>query len=669
MNQVLGNDFKYYLTVDNIRKEIVFAPEFWERTSISYKRDLEYFGVIRSFGLPLTFVEDGAEILRRAYYNGGVQAGVRLEVELLNKSTLQYELAYTSDIDFSKAEDSKDRFTVTLMETGVTDLVKAYDNVKYEIDLVGDDVVNMELPGVAFNESSSAIFLQPAGYGVKFIPPTNIVTSAFTSGFAEVQNVDIQSASDTGFNTSESWFLKCNVGNPSKNIRVQGTLKIKSQSFIGGNSEYSVRVMNNFNVTEEILFSSTSFGEFQFNFDFSVPMTLGFKYFFYIRVNSDSATVVVKPLEGNFVVSYDAVSNPSPCKGLKSMDLFKRLMNKISPVTPVDSYLLTSTWADLIFTSGNAIREIPNSKIKISLKEFFQTFEGIDDAGMGQELGVMRIELKTFFARNALAVNVGEVGDDSCKIKCAERFLASRIKIGYDDGNTEETNGLQEYNSGQEWQLPITRVQTTKDWTSGSRADQYGIERLRREFNVLKTTRGSDDTPSDNDTFMVDCYLDGTVYRPILGSSYTSVTGLTSPLTAYNLRITPKKNLLRKGSYLRGVMDKMDGFYINFASSDKNAQLKTIKDGVSVQENENILVFNLDAKYFIPHIASITCKTPVSVNKMFDANPFGFVSFIWKGVTLKGYILECSAPIAINTEQEFELLLTADNNLLNLINV
>lgn len=666
------NDFRYSLTYNSQKTEVIFAPKSWEENStVSYRRDAEYFGMIRSWALPLEFVEDGAKILRRAYYQDGVEAGVILEVEELNRATLGYEFCFKGDIDFSKAEDGQDSFTATLMQAGPSARIKAYENVKYEYELTGDDVINMVLPGVPFEEESTSIITPVfnAVGGERYIPGSN-VARVFQSGFVETQNVSYERINDGGFSSSPNWFVKAN-----RDITVQVSGRIKG-SYDGGPASirgYTIEIRDNTNAVVATLKDSNSQRE-PFDIDFNLPFNLlnGQKLFFYCRIKSGNATRIFLDVESDFKVGYNNVSDPSPCKGIRMGDLFKRIIRRIAPGTQTASYLLANTWKDLMLTSGNAIREITDAKIKISLKEFFQTANSIDDAAMGMEVGVLRLENKYYFARAFETVNIGKIGDDACKIEPAIEFMASRIKVGYDDKNTEDKDGLSEYNSGQEWEMPLARVQNELNWVSAARADQYGIEKLRVKFNVLNedNTRGTDDTPSDNDTFMIDCFLDGEVYRPILGTAYQSVTGLESEQAgrlAYNLRITPKKNLLRHGAYLRSIMNHMDSRYVNFASAVKNAKLKTVKDSVGVKEDEDILVASLPDRYFTPDIANIRCKLPYSARRMIDANPFGYATFNWMGVTLKGYMLELSIDIAKNTEQELKLLLTNDNNLLKLI--
>jgi hypothetical protein len=662
--EVQPHDFRYSLTYQSKKTQIVFAPKGWDAdTVVSYARSDKYFGMLRSMSLPLTFVLDGAKILRQAYYKDGIEAGVKIEVEQLNRATYQYQPLFTGDIDFSKFKDLKDNVSVTLMESGVTRDVKAYESVKFEYPLAGDDVVTMELPGVVFDERADCLFIPTPPNMLRFIPETTISSGSFQSGFVVSQNTQAQAVNDTAFSGAaiDNWFIRATR---DQSVRVQG--RVKGNYFlIPGGPDFTVFIKDQTNTTVKTLHTHSGGGSGSYEFEFNelINMTNGQKLYFYFRTSGTGGNRLTISEVTAFSSSYDSVSNPSLCKGIRSEDLYRRILKKISPGTTASSFLLRNTWGNLIFTSGDGVREIDNAKIKITFKEFYDTINGIDDAGFGVENGTACLENSQFFARNMPALDLGEVKD--CIIEPADDYIFNSIKIGYDDGNTDEPNGKQEYNSGQEWALPITRIKKEKDWTSPTRADQYGIEKIRVDYNVKKTAaKSSNDTSSDNDTFMVDCYLDGETYKPILGSSYQSVTGLASGATAYNLAITPKKNLLRHGAYLRSIMDKMDSYYINFASAEKNAELKTVLNSVGVKENENILVTSLPEKYFTPIFVTVKGKMPIKAVTLIDRMPFGYISFKWKNATLKGYIIEVSLDIAKNSENEIKLLLTHDNNLL-----
>lgn len=665
---VQPNDFRYFLSLNNVRTEIVFTPSGWEKNSVvSFKRDLEYFGVIRTWGLPLDFVLDGAKILKRAYYQYGVEAGVRIEVEQLNRSTWVYEPAFVGDIDFSEFKVDGDIVSVTLMESGVTANIKAYDNVKYEYDLKGDDVVNVKLPGVKFSKAATSIFTPTAGTSNsgRFIAGTDIITNEMGSDseFVTCQSAEKQNVNDGDFTTSPNWFARVNQ---LQAIRISGRMKGIGFAGIASPQGFDIQIRSSDNAVMATLYSSEtspSIIEFDFTFDLTLNPIPGRKMFIYCRYRSSGGFIGIE--EGELNVSYDSVSAPSDCKGISAFNLFKRIVKRVSPGAIPESNLLSVDRKNLIFTSGDGIRAFEAPKLKISLKDFFKAINGIEDAAMGIENGLLRMEYSSYFARNIQIMDVGEV--KLFRPRVAKEFMFNSIKIGYNDGNTDDLNGRLEYNSGQNWALPITRVQKVKDWVSPVRSDQYGIEKLRVEYNIKNTSKVTVDNKGDNDVFMLDCFLDADLYRPILGITYQSVTGAQDGDSAYNLDLTPKKNLLRHGAYLRGVMANMDASYINFGSGDKNTNLKTVKNSIGVKENENVLVASLPEKYFLPTIVNITCKLPRNAMKMFDNIPFGFVKFSYQGVGMKGYVIECNIDIAKNTEQEFQLLLTNDNNLLQLV--
>lgn len=666
---VQPDKFRYFLTLDNQRQQVVFAPDGWDKdTEVTYERSLAYFGLIRSLAVPLEFVLDGAAILRKAYYTYGIEAEVRIEVEQLQNATWSYLAIFRCDIDFSQFRDYPDHVSVTLMESGTARNVKAYETVKNEYALTGSDVVNIKLPGVAFIEEATGIFTPNIIEESRYIPGFDITKAFTTPDFAETRSTSLVEIGDGGFSGSDAYFVKAFR---NLTINMKGNIRIGYFRGFFGDPGFSLQLRDQTNaLVKELHYYPGPSAELNIPIDESIAMTEGQQLYFYIRGDSTQSWIILLEDSGQLDLDYSTTSDESDCKGITAMNLYKRIMRKISPGSAVSSHLLTNKWKNLIFTSGDGIREIEKAKIKISFKEFFDTINAIEDAGFGLENGTAALELASYFARDIQILDLGEVKDLS--IEPARELIFNSIKVGYNDGNTDEKDGRQEYNSGQVWSLPITRVQKEKNWVSPTRADQYGIEKIRVDYNVKKQKaedagKETADTSSDNDVFMIYCAIDGDNYRPVLGSSYDEVSGVLSGQTAYNLELTPKKNLLRHSGYLRGIMDRMDGRYINFASGSKNTELVTVKDGIIVKENENVISSSLQGKYFLPCVATFPAKMPRNVMWLVDNTPFGYISFSYKGTKLKGYLMNIAMDVARNTEREFKLLLTHDNNLLNLI--
>jgi len=666
---LMGNKFRYYLTYQGIEYRLVFSPTGWEdQTLASYKRDLSgYFGLIRSLSLPLTFVKDGYNICRLAFLNDGYEAGVILRVEIRQRNW-SYKTIFQGDLDFSKYVPNGTSADIPLMESGISRDIKAKENTKYEYSLTGDDVVNIILPGVAFKEKSDFItkYVDTGNLGVakKYVIGIDLENQGFKSGFVESRNTEQRMASDADGFGDDAFVIGRRAG--GQTVRVSGYLKgyQNGTPFETGTTtnliflNTSTKAWVNVPVTKV---STSTFQPFDVTFDFTYTLQEGEGLCLYSRTDSGSESVIyIATNEGEINVSYEAISDPSNCKAISGFNLMKRILTKINPSIAFNSVLLQSDeWKNLLFTSGTAIRELPNAKIKISFKEMFDTWNGLLDAGFGSDMGVSRLERGYVFARNIEIANVGKIGQGKYQMSIAEELVGNVVKIGYEDGQAENDGGLQEYNSRQDYGLPTSRIQKELIWISPVRADQYGIERLRVQFNITK--QSDNNALGDNDNFMIDCYQDGVDYRPILGATYTSVVGVDNGANAYNLRLTPKQNLLRHSAYLRSILDRMDSRYIEFANAEKNADLVTVKDGISVSERAPVLVSTLQGKYFQPYIFTITCKFPKYVIDLMDATPFGYISFEYNGIKAKGYIIEVQVDLAENSEREIKLLATFDS--------
>lgn len=665
---VTPNKFKFFLTYESEKYEAGFAPEGWDKGIIGqYKRDLIYLGLIRGLSLPLDFVLDGKDILRKAFHKYGIEAGVILEVqERQNDPIWTFKTIFEGDIDFSQYNYDGIRLSVTQMESGITKDFKAKESIRYEFPLVGDDVVNIVLPGVQFTEKTifSPKFVDTSDLNVnkRFTIGIDLISQGFNSGFVEALNTDQRNVADSDDFSGDAFIVGRRAG--GIDVKFTGNLKGEIQSDLAFPFPNNQLRLQSTNGTVVYTFVNITTGSsvpvpFDVDFDFTYNLAEGEGLFLYSRPNPTPSGTYAVTTEGTINASISSVSDPSNCKGLKALDIWKRIVRRVSPTSGAASSLINSDWANLIFTSGSAIRELPDAKIKMSFQDIFQTFRGIDDGGFGVVDNQARIEKANYFMRNAEIMNIGNVREMEFSI--AEELCFNDLKIGYNDGNTDEQDGREEYNSGQNWELPLTRINKEQSWVSPTRADQYGIEKLRVQFNITK--QSSADTDSDNDNFMIDCYLDGENYKPILGATYTEVTGLTYPLTAYNLRLTPKKNLLRHSGYLASILDRQKGKFIEFGSADKNADLSTT-DGITVvKENQSISISSLTGKYFQPYYVEVLAKLPKQAIDLMTSTPFGYVRFNHDDIEMKGYVMEASVELNENSERSLKLLLTADSNL------
>lgn len=196
-----------------------------------------------------------------------------------------------------------------------------------------------------------------------------------------------------------------------------------------------------------------------------------------------------------------------------------------------------------VLTSGLKLRRAENPKHFISLKDLFDGLNAIDNIGMGVEDEWLRIEPVEYFYQDVEIMRMPFIPKASLAIQ--ENMAYSLIKVGYKKWETENVNGLDEFNSNKEFRTTLKTVNNTLDITSGLIAGGYPIEHTRQQSFA---DTGAADTKYDNDTFII-CvtrqpYAYGNDYAVEQGN-IENAANFYSPTTAYNWRIRPMYNLMR----------------------------------------------------------------------------------------------------------------------------
>lgn len=305
-------------------------------------------------------------------------------------------------------------------------------------------------------------------------------------------------------------------------------------------------------------------------------------------------------------------------------------------------------------TNGFFVRNNPDKNITTSFQDFMKSYNAVWQLGYGiEKIGfkeIVRIEHVSHFYQNIVTMKLGGVPSDITR-KCATDYFYSSIEVGYSKPSGaslyEEVQGLDEYNIKNNYTTAITKVDKKLVNESVYRADSYGIEFARRKPYVKFPDQ---DTRYDLDVMMLDLKKgitnvfnlrkwsdDFVVPEPF----NKSTTGVYSPETAYNLRLSPLNTLLRMGFWIKGCLMKNLTEYVRYTSTHGNNLLKTksIKEGsIEYSENGNILNSDLDKNLFNPDI--ITFKYPVSntllkqvtgktlVNGEWIMNYYGLVEFV-----------------------------------------
>jgi hypothetical protein len=163
-------------------------------------------------------------------------------------------------------------------------------------------------------------------------------------------------------------------------------------------------------------------------------------------------------------------------------------------------------------------------------------------------------------------------------------------------------------------------------------------------------------------------FLNSSLYGP-LRLSYSTITGLLDPATAYNIELSPARLLrlhapiLASSIYNISVITALNS--IKFQSGDKNTLLTT-DDGVTViAENADLPLTGIST-YYLPFLVNFTTDYDIELYKKFNlANKYKYVSFVWNKTTFKGFVKSLQINPESGKSMTFTLNLAANQNLLN----
>lgn len=257
-------------------------------------------------------------------------------------------------------------------------------------------------------------------------------------------------------------------------------------------------------------------------------------------------------------------------------------------------------------TNGFQIRKFPiaDRPIYMSMEDFYEGLDAIYNLGMGIETGgsgyVIRVEPKEYFYSTNVILRIGNIPD--IKVGVAKNYYYNALKIGYEKWETENVNGLEEFNSKRHYSLPVN---TDKELTQFSKivAGGYPLETARRKQYVDETTT---DYEYDNLNFIV-CLnrtVDGsgnpnTLTTAEKNENYTTTTNILSPATAYNLRISPARNALRWNSVVGAGLIKKPGKSLKLTYTEGNGLMETefTADTCEGNYNNELLIENQDIQW------------------------------------------------------------------------
>lgn len=152
-----------------------------------------------------------------------------------------------------------------------------------------------------------------------------------------------------------------------------------------------------------------------------------------------------------------------------------------------------------------------------------------------------------------------------------------------------------------------------------------------------------------------------TLYR----NPQMTITGVPDPETIFNIRLSPKRILMRWMPWINSVLYREAGSKITFVSTDKNDALQTVELGVVIEENAEVVIGT--TRIFLNKELSFEAISPDRLPRMLQLGPNRPFIFTYNGDTITGFSLRAGLSPSDEKEQAFRLLSSPLNDFKNFI--
>lgn len=587
---------------------------------IAFGTNNKYWSLNRSFTVPLTFVNEGADILRYLVYKGkGYEEEVTLTILKLNPETGIYELEFQGKIDFTKLKDDPTTgVTVNVIEGGLLSYLNANDGIDYEIqcNATNPECVIVQFDGVLLNDAYkyqiyddpytttviAATYFQNGLHRVE--TPYLIVPLVYLSNEGDSVGVGSgeqqpETFKDTSyFDTSANTILE-NFASTPINIHLKGTYPFSISD--------DNRSTNEEGLFEAIVFIKpdnlpvqqipiTSFNIFwnrsyEVDIDKTISMPGNSKLFLVFKFPTGYQNVTTFNLDNTRLLSFQVTfgtkqnifiyletkNTPSTSYALQPLQLGRELVRLMTDGRYTMESEFFTTHNNIVAAGGEAIRGLANAVLKTSFQDFFNSYNTLFNLGVKVVDSILWIEpKKDLYNDSAEILDLGEVSDFA--IGYAEEYLVNSVQIGYPVQDYDQRNGRYEFNDTVQWKLPVNAVNKPLDLVSKYRGDSYGIEFNRGKLN----NKDSTDNKGDNEVFLININTYG-------AAGEVSLTAIKNAVNNYSGLITFDSETVTGGA--ENFIGTVVYEYVYHYASPQQVEFNFIASGTRLTDTATFTIY------------------------------------------------------------------------------
>lgn len=683
-------------------------PMGWDDTETEIGRSEKTYGIFLSVSNNLQFTGKSKKFLEDNYQAFGVNADVRLTKQIKHPQTDEWQLAFTGFLDFTTRKLENNKLSVDFVEGGLREILTSQMQEKFELnrktDIKGNQITpllpkNLLLKGREIylvskldNENKDSFELLSgkwdSGGADRYAwrsPPVEISAKSDDNVQTPLEILNDKGGHSDGAGTKYYLIADRNRGVTRREFNLSFKLdsivdddvdflnsvprfRVLIRKYTGGDlftySEPDDIVLISVNPYDVIGQSWT------FNRSDVIEPKEGESYALLFESRAAYGTSSIGDrgfmnlnftnFSGSIDIREDSFFKQTVSPSLRAYDVGNRLTEIFTGKPCFKSALLdTDYWKDLLMSCGFWIRNMKKKEgedkdrtMTISFEDFYKSINALEPVGYGivteGNKQFIALEQLRYFFRPVITIKLGQVS--KVKRQTATEFIFSSLSTGYmKGGNYEKPLGLDEYNIQSNYITPVTKVNSKYEVLGASRADSYAAEQARR---MQYEDYPDEDTPYDKDNFLFDCKKPGTTFevRTWPDDFEKAPTGVYSPDTAFNLRLSPAYNRNRHAYWFNAATVKYPTDKIRYTSTEGNSELSTKMTGKpEVKENSDVLISELGNPIFEPEwidfevpytqevMDQLTGKT--KIDGEFINNYYGLLQFInEKGQKEKAYL-------------------------------
>ncbi len=252
--------------------------------------------------------------------------------------------------------------------------------------------------------------------------------------------------------------------------------------------------------------------------------------------------------------------------------------------------------------------------ITTSWNDYIKSYTALKNLGYGIEkrVGIEKVivEKKSYFYNRNTTIRLGTINENGVfeyvKVKNVNRTKIvdqyySTVDVGSQQGEEyDEVMGLDEYNGKSSFATCLDILQNTYEIICKYGRDSLGEELTRRK---QKSGFGTTDTKRDKKIFVKDAKRSdpdtGVFEERFWQDDFDEQpTGIYSPDSATNLRLTQTQMLRNHGSVISSSFIRYPYEFVRYGGSSANDKLKAIQNGVLFDESGDIKNDQFDTALF-----------------------------------------------------------------------